>query len=71
MSLKERIIEDLKEAMRAVDDPDYKIRLSAIRMLKADIMNTEIARKGELSDDEVTALIQKQIKTRNESIEQY
>jgi uncharacterized protein len=71
MSLKERIVEDLKEAMRAVDDPDYKIRLSAIRMLKADIMNAEIARKNELTDDDVTALIQKQIKTRNESIEQY
>jgi uncharacterized protein YqeY len=71
MGLKERVIEDLKEAMRAVDDPDHKSRLSAIRMLKADIMNNEIAKKGELSDDDIIALIQRQIKTRNESIEQF
>jgi uncharacterized protein YqeY len=71
MTLKERIIVDLKEAMRAVDAPDYKVRLSAIRMLKADIMNTEIAKKSEPSDEDVISLIQRQIKIRNESIEQF
>lgn len=71
MTLKQRVIEDLKDAMRAVDDPDHKNRLSAIRMLKADIMNAEIAKKSELGDEEIVALIQRQIKIRNESIEQY
>jgi uncharacterized protein YqeY len=71
MGLKERVNEDLKEAMRSVNDPDHKFRLSAIRMLKADIMNNEIAKKGELSDDDIIALIQRQIKIRNESIEQF
>jgi uncharacterized protein YqeY len=71
MGLKERVNEDLKEAMRSVNDPDHKFRLSAIRMLKADIMNSEIAKKGELSDDDIIALIQRQIKIRNESIEQF
>ncbi len=72
MSIKDRLKEDLKSAMRgAVSDPWQKIRLSTIRVLNAEIKNAEIMKKGELTDEEVIAIVQRQIKSRKESIEQY
>ncbi|MHB8841612.1 MAG: GatB/YqeY domain-containing protein, partial [Candidatus Aquicultor sp.] len=72
MSIKDRLKEDLKSAMRgAVSDPQQKIRLSTIRVLNAEIKNAEIMKKGELTDEEVIAIVQRQIKSRKESIEQY
>lgn len=65
--LRERILEDLKTAMKAQD----KELLSVIRMVKGAIQMEELDKKHELSDDEVITVISKQIKTRKESIEEF
>lgn len=65
--MKERIVNDLKEAMKAQD----KELLSVIRMVKGAISLEEINTKKELTDDEVISIIAKQIKTRKESIEDF
>jgi uncharacterized protein YqeY len=67
MSLKERIVSDLTSAMKAKDAP----RLSALRMVKASVMNREIEKGGELSDEEMTRVLQSLVKQRRDSIEQY
>src|SRR5699024_10883960 len=65
--MKERILNDLKEAMKQKD----KELLSVIRMVKGAIQMDEIAKKRELNDDEAIAIISKQIKTRKESIAEF
>ena len=65
--MKERIVNDLKEAMKAQN----KELLSVIRMVKGAISLEEINTKKELTDDEVISIIAKQIKTRKESIEDF
>lgn len=61
--MKERLIEDLKKAMKSQD----KVRLNVIRMVKASIQMEEIAKHKELDDLEVTSILSKQIKTRKEA----
>lgn len=65
--MKERILEDLKNAMKSKD----KETLSVIRMVKGAIQLEEINKKKELSDDEIVSIIAKQIKTRKESIVEF
>ena len=65
--MRERILNDLKEAMKAQN----KEALAVIRMVKGAIQMEEIKVKHELSDDEVIAIIGKQIKTRKESIVEF
>jgi len=67
MSLNEKIISDLTAAMKAKDAG----RLSALRMVKANLMNRKIEKGGELTDDEVTKALQSLVKQRRDSIEQY
>lgn len=67
MNLKQRIVNDLTGSMKAKDAP----RTSALRMVKAAIMNREIEKGGELSDDELTKALQSLVKQRRDSIEQY
>lgn len=67
MSLKERIADDMKAAMRAKDT----LRLETIRMLRAAIQRKEVDDQVELDDDAVTAVIEKQIKQGRDSIEQF
>jgi uncharacterized protein YqeY len=67
MSLKARITEDMKAAMRAGE----KDRLSCIRMLQAGIKQREVDERIELGDAEVLAVIDKMIKQRKESIAQF
>ena len=67
MSLKDRIISDLTNAMKAKDAG----RLSTLRMVKANLMNRQIEKGGELTDDEVTKALQSLVKQRRDSIEQY
>ena len=67
MSLKEQIIKDLTEAMKAKD----AVKLSTLRMVKANIMNREIDKGGALTDEEITKALQTLIKQRRDSIEQY
>lgn len=62
--MKEKILKDLKSAMKSQD----KEKLSVIRMVKGAISLEEINKKIELSDDDIIAIIAKQIKTRKESI---
>jgi hypothetical protein len=67
MSLKARITEDMKAAMRAGE----KDRLSCIRMLQAGIKQREVDERVELGDAEVLAVIEKMIKQRKESVTQF
>lgn len=67
MSLKETIVADLTAAMKAKDAE----RLSTLRMVKANLMNRQIDKGGELTDDEVTKALQSLVKQRRDSIEQY
>lgn len=67
MSLKERIVSDLTAAMKAKDAN----RLSTLRMVKASVMNREIEKGSELTDEELTKAMQSLVKQRRDSIEQY
>ncbi len=67
MTLKERITEDMKNAMRAKDAK----RLSAIRMLLAAMKQVEIDQRVELTDVLVAGITEKEIKKRRDSITQY
>lgn len=67
MTLKDRITEDMKAAMRAKDTP----RLETIRMLRAAIQRREVDEQTALDDDGVLAVIEKQIKQARDSIEQF
>ena len=67
MSLKAGITEDMKTAMRARDAR----RLNAIRLLLAAIKQREVDERREMGDVDVIAVIDKMIKQRRDSIEQY
>ncbi len=67
MGLKEQIMQDMKEAMKSKDS----LKVSTLRLLISEIKNKEIEKRGELSDDEILAVIQKAVKQRKESIEKY
>ncbi|MGH8707616.1 MAG: GatB/YqeY domain-containing protein [Burkholderiales bacterium] len=67
MTLKERVQEDMKAAMRARD----AARLSAIRLLLAALKQKEVDERLELSDADVLGVIEKMVKQRRESIAQY
>lgn len=67
MSLKEKIISDLTDAMKAKDAG----RLSTLRMVKANLMNRQIEKGAELTDDEIAKALQSLVKQRRDSIEQY
>lgn len=67
MSLKATVTEDMKTAMRAKDAP----RLSTIRLLLAAIKQREVDERKDLSDADIVAVIEKMIKQRRDSVEQY
>ena len=67
MTLKLRINEDMKTAMRAKDSA----RLSAIRLLMAAMKQKEVDERIELDDAGVIAIIEKMLKQRKDSITQY
>ncbi|HET7033889.1 MAG TPA: GatB/YqeY domain-containing protein [Casimicrobiaceae bacterium] len=67
MSLKAKITEDMKAAMRAKETA----RLSTIRMLLAAIKQREIDERIELTDADVLSIIDKMIKQRRDSIAQF
>jgi hypothetical protein len=66
-TLKERITEDMKAAMRAAD----KERLGTIRMLQAAIKQREVDERITLEDAQVLAVLEKMVKQRKESIAQF
>ena len=65
--MKEKILIDLKNAMKNQN----RELLSVVRMVKGAIQLEEIKVKHELNDDEVIAMIGKEIKTRRESIKEF
>ena len=67
MTLKERITEEMKTAMRAAD----KERLATIRMVQAAIKQREVDERIQLDDSQVLAAIEKMIKQRREAIAQF
>jgi uncharacterized protein YqeY len=67
VTLKARISEDMKNAMRAKDST----RLGAIRLLLSAIKQREVDERIELSDDQVIEAIEKMLKQRRDSISAY
>jgi hypothetical protein len=67
MSLKERITEDMKAAMRSKDTA----RLSAVRLLLAALKQREVDERIVLTDADVVGVIDKMLKQRRESISQF
>jgi uncharacterized protein len=67
MSLKERITEDMKAAMRAKDAE----RLGTIRLLTAAMKQKEVDERIELDDTAVIAIVDKMLKQRKDSIEAF
>ena len=67
MTLKARITEDMKDAMRARD----AARLSTIRLLQAAIKQREVDERIELTDADVLAILDKMVKQRKDSIAAY
>ena len=67
MTLKTRLNDDVKTAMRARD----KARLGVLRMTMAAIKQREVDERIELGDEDITAVIEKMIKQRRESVRQY
>ena len=65
--LKTRITDDMKSAMRAGD----KDRLGVIRLLQAAIKQREVDERIELDDAQITAVIEKMVKQRRDSVQQY
>lgn len=66
-SLKQRIQDDMKSAMRAKD----KERLGTIRLIAAAIKQREVDERIELDDARVLAVLQKMLKQRRDSVEQF
>lgn len=67
MSLLDKLDEDLKKAMKASD----RLRLSALRLVKAAVKNQQIEKRQPLSDEDIFSVISTLAKQRKESIEQF
>lgn len=67
MDLKAKILDDMKSAMRSKDSS----RLESIRMLRAAIQRKEVDDRVELGNDDVLAIVQKQIKQSQDAIRQF
>ena len=69
MSLKDRLNEDMKLAMK--EKEAGKLRLSVIRMVRANIKYVEIDKKRELFEEEVLDVLAKEVKMRRDSMEEF
>ena len=67
MIIKDRLLVDMKNAMRAKD----KLRLESIRLLRAAIQRREIDARGELNDEGVLYVVQRMIDQGKDSIAQF
>jgi hypothetical protein len=67
MTLKDRIAGDLKDAMRNKDE----VRRDVLRMVKTEMTNREIELGRELGQDEEMAVLNKAVKSRQETVDQY
>jgi uncharacterized protein len=67
MSLNEKIVEDLKKAMKEKDT----VRLSCLRMLKTALKNLEVDKQRKLKDEEIQGVISSLIKKGKESVTEF
>ena len=67
MSLKTRLEDDLKDAMRSGD----RLRRSVIRLMRSEIKNEEIAAQKDLDDEGVLQVLSRQVKQRHDSIDAF
>ena len=67
MSLEERLVEEMKQAMKSND----KLRLSTIRMIRSGVKNKEIELRKKLEDEEIELVIQVMVRKGEESVEQF
>ena len=69
MSLKDRLTEDMKEALKAKEAG--KLRLSTIRMVRSAIKYQEIDKGHELGDEEVIQVLAREVKQRRDAVVEY
>jgi len=67
MSLEERLVEEMKQAMKSSE----KLKLSAIRMIRSALKNKEIELRKKLEDEEIVKVIQAMVRKGEESVEQF
>jgi len=67
LTLKDRLVEDMKLAMKAKEEG--KVRLSVIRMARAAIKNAEIDKKIEFNDEQVIEVLAREMKLRRDALE--
>jgi len=67
MGLEERLVEEMKEAMKSSD----KLRLSTIRMIRSNIKNKEIEIRKPLDDETIQRVIQGMVRKGEESLDQF
>ncbi len=67
MDLKETLADDYKQAMKDRD----KLKVSTIRMVLAGVKNEEIAKRGELTEEEFLTVLAREARKRKESIEEF
>jgi uncharacterized protein len=67
MGLEERLVEEMKQAMKSSD----KLRLSTIRMIRTSVKNKEIEVRKKLEDEEILRVIQGMLRKGEESVEQF
>lgn len=67
MSLRDRLNEEMKSAMKSKDD----LRLSAIRMIRSSVKNKEIDQKREMDDQGIIEVVSTLVKQRRESLKMF
>jgi len=67
MGLEERLVEEMKQAMKS----NEKLRLSTIRLIRTALKNKEIELRKKLDDDEIMKVIHGMVRKSDESIEQF
>ncbi len=67
MGLEERLVEEMKRAMKSND----KVRLSTIRMIRTSVKNKEIEVRKTLEDEEIHRIIQGMLRKGEEAVEQF
>jgi len=69
LSLKDRLVEDMKVAMKAKEEG--KVRLSVIRMVRAAIKNAEIDKHIDFNDEQVIEVLAREMKLRRDALEAF
>jgi len=67
MSLEEKLVEEMKQALKSND----KLRLSTIRMIRSALKNKEIELRKKLEDEDVVKVMQAMVRKGEESVEQF